>query len=115
MRKSWAGKPAAPPDTAGDAWHNDVSCDPHPIWASFLRVTRLPEVGGGDTAFANLYLAYESLSEPIKQLLLGLTVHDGGKAGAMAMVPNPSRARYSMPANTRWWQSIRSAAAPSCL
>ena len=51
--------------TAGDAWHNDVSCDPHPIWASFLRVTRLPEVGGGDTAFANLYLAYESLSEPI--------------------------------------------------
>jgi len=24
-------------NTAGDGWHNDVSCDPHPIWASFLR------------------------------------------------------------------------------
>jgi taurine dioxygenase len=64
--------------TAGDAWHNDVSCDAHPIWGSFLRVTKVPEIGGGDTAFTNLYLAYESLSDPIKQLLDGLTaVHDG--------------------------------------
>jgi len=64
--------------TAGDAWHNDVSCDAEPIWGSFLRVTRLPEIGGGDTAFANLHLAYESLSDPIKALLDGLTaIHDG--------------------------------------
>lgn len=66
--------------TAGDAWHNDVSCDAEPIWGSFLHVTRLPEIGGGDTAYANLYLAYESLSEPIKQLLEGLTaIHDGAE------------------------------------
>lgn len=64
--------------TAGEAWHSDVSCDASPIWGSFLRVTRLPESGGGDTAFANLYLAYESLSDPIKTLLDGLTaIHDG--------------------------------------
>lgn len=78
--------------TAGDAWHNDVSCDPHPIWTSFLRVTRLPEVGGGDTAFANLYLAYESLSDPIKQLLNGLTaVHDGreGWSNGYGAQPKP--------------------------
>lgn len=67
--------------TAGDAWHHDVSCDAAPIWASFLRITRLPEIGGGDTAFANLYLAYEALSEPMKRLLDGLTaIHDGGQA-----------------------------------
>lgn len=67
--------------TAGDAWHSDVSCDLEPIWGSFLRVTRLPETGGGDTAFANLYLAYEALSDPIKQLLEGLTaIHDGRQA-----------------------------------
>jgi taurine dioxygenase len=80
--------------TAGDAWHNDVSCDPHPIWASLLRVTRLPEVGGGDTAFANLYLAYESLSEPIKQLLLGLTaIHDGreGWSNGYGAEPKPGQ------------------------
>lgn len=64
--------------TAGDAWHSDVSCDPRPIFASFLRVTKLPEIGGGDTAFANTYLAYDSLSDRLKALLEGTTaIHDG--------------------------------------
>lgn len=67
--------------TAGDAWHHDVSCDAHPIQASFLRVTRLPEGGGGDTAFANMVLAYESLSDAYKRFLDGLTaIHDGARA-----------------------------------
>lgn len=67
--------------TAGDAWHHDVSCDATPIWASFLHVTRLPEGGGGDTAFANMVLAYESLSAPWKAFLDKLTaVHDGSLA-----------------------------------
>lgn len=67
--------------TAGEAWHSDTTCDPTPIWASVLRVTQLPEIGGGDTAFANLHLAYESLSDPIKRLLDGLTaIHDGAEA-----------------------------------
>lgn len=64
--------------TAGDAWHADVTCDEEPIAASFLHVTKSPPYGAGDTAFANCYLAYESLSEPIKRLLDGLTaIHDG--------------------------------------
>ncbi len=64
--------------TAGEGWHNDVSCDAHPIWGSFLHVTRLPQFGGGDTAFANNVLAYESLSPAYQQFLEGLTaVHDG--------------------------------------
>jgi len=67
--------------TAGNAWHNDVSCDAHPIFASLLHVAKLPESGGGDTAFINLYLAYESLSGPFKAFLDGLTaVHDGALA-----------------------------------
>jgi taurine dioxygenase len=66
--------------TAGDGWHPDVPCDPSPIAVSLLRVTRTPPVGG-DTAFANMYLAYEFLSDPIKQLLNGLTaIHDGSLA-----------------------------------
>lgn len=67
--------------TAGDAWHHDVSCDAAPIWGSFLRVTRLPEGGGGDTLFANMVLAYESLSEPFRRFIDGLSaVHDGAQA-----------------------------------
>lgn len=78
--------------TAGDAWHADVSCDAHPIFASFLRVTRLPGQGGGDTAYANMYLAYESLSQPFKRFLDGLTaIHDGGSAwtGGYGAKPEP--------------------------
>ena len=67
--------------TAGEAWHSDVTCDEEPIWGSFLRLTRQPEIGGGDTAFANLYLAYDLLSDPIKNLLADLTaIHDGAHA-----------------------------------
>ena len=67
--------------TAGDAWHHDVSCDAAPIWGSFLHVTHLPAGGGGDTAFANMVLAYESLSAPYRAFLDGLTaVHDGSQA-----------------------------------
>ena len=66
--------------TAGDGWHPDVSCDPSPIAYSLLRVTKTPPLGG-DTAFANMYLAYEFLSDPVKQLLDGLTaIHDGALA-----------------------------------
>ena len=67
--------------TAGDAWHSDVSCDEAPIWASFLHVTHLPEGGGGDTAFLNTILAYDSLSPAYKRFLDGLTaIHDGAQA-----------------------------------
>jgi len=41
----------------------------------------LPPEGGGDTLFANMYRAYETLSQPIKQMLQGLTaLHDSSKA-----------------------------------
>src|SRR5262249_36267109 len=48
-----------------------------------IKATTRPEVppdGGGDTMFANMYLAYEMLSEPIRKFINGLTaVHDGEK------------------------------------
>lgn len=79
--------------TAGDGWHTDVSCDPSPIAYSLLRVTKTPPAGG-DTAFANMYLAYEFLSDPIKNLLDGLTaIHDGSLAWAAGYgaQPNPGK------------------------
>ena len=63
---------------AGEDWHSDVSCDPEPPMGSILYLSEVPPDGGGDTMFANMYLAYETLSEPIKRLLAGLTaIHDG--------------------------------------
>ena len=64
--------------TAGDGWHTDVSCEAIPPMASALYITEVPECGGGDTLYADMYLAYEMLSEPMQQMLEGLTaVHDG--------------------------------------
>jgi taurine dioxygenase len=66
---------------AGEEWHSDVSCDLEPPMGSILYLTEVPPEGGGDTLFANMYRAYETLSEPIKQMLLGLTaLHDSSKA-----------------------------------
>ena len=64
--------------TAGDGWHTDVTCDEVPPLGSMLYVTETPASGGGDTLFANMYLAYDLLSEPMRRFLDGLTaVHDG--------------------------------------
>jgi len=64
----------------GEDWHSDVSCDPEPPMGSILYLTEIPPDGGGDTLFANMYLAYETLSAPIRKLIDGLTaVHDGEK------------------------------------
>jgi taurine dioxygenase len=66
---------------AGEEWHSDVSCDVEPPMGSILHLTEVPPDGGGDTLFANMYRAYETLSQPIKTLLQGLTaLHDSSKA-----------------------------------
>ena len=63
---------------AGEQWHSDVSCDPRPPMGSILRLHTVPETGG-DTLFANMYAAYEALSDRMRAFLDGLTaVHDGG-------------------------------------
>lgn len=64
--------------TAGNGWHTDVTCDEFPPMASMLYLKEIPGTGGGDTLYADMYLAYELLSDPMKQLLDGLVaVHDG--------------------------------------
>lgn len=66
---------------AGEEWHTDVSCDEEPPMGSILYLTEVPPDGGGDTMFANMYRAYETLSEPVKKMLVGLTaIHDSLKA-----------------------------------
>lgn len=66
------------PYTAGDGWHTDVTCDEIPPLGSMLYVRETPECGGGDTLYADMYLAWELLSEPMQGFLEPLeAVHDG--------------------------------------
>jgi taurine dioxygenase len=70
---------AQSPYTAGEGWHTDVSCDEIPPLGSALYITETPECGGGDTLFANMYMACEMLSPPMRAFLESLdAVHDGG-------------------------------------
>lgn len=55
----------------GGVWHSDTTYLQNPPMATFLLARQVPRVGG-DTMFANMYLAYETLSEGMKRLLDGL-------------------------------------------
>ena len=62
---------------AGHGWHTDVSCDTAPPAGSILRLTDTPEHGGGDTLFANMYSAFDALSDHWQTFLSGLSaVHE---------------------------------------
>ena len=68
------------PRANGEGWHTDVSCDVEPPMGSILYIKQCPPKGG-DTLFANMYAAYEALSDRMKVYLDGLTaVHDGEDA-----------------------------------
>ena len=60
----------------GGSWHTDLSYLERPALASLLYAREVPPVGG-DTLFANMYLAYEELSAGLKRVLAALrAVHD---------------------------------------
>jgi len=65
----------------GSGWHSDVSADEEPPMASILHIHQTPS-SGGDTLWANMYEAYDALSEPIKSLLNSLTaIHQADYTG----------------------------------
>jgi taurine dioxygenase len=63
----------SPSDTkyTGRQWHSDMSFTTAPSLGSLLKSYAVPEVGG-DTLFANMYMAYDELSAGMKQLIAGL-------------------------------------------
>ena len=65
---------------AGQFWHSDLSYMKKPSLGSLLLCHEMPDVGG-DTMWANMYLAHDTLSEPMKAFIGGLkAVHDYSRA-----------------------------------
>ena len=59
-------------------WHTDLSYTDRPATATFLNGKDLPDVGG-DTMFANMYMAYETLSPAFQRMIDPLSaIHDAG-------------------------------------
>ena len=56
---------------AGELWHTDLTYAERPSMGSMLHALEVADKGG-DTAWANLYLAYETLPEETKRRIDGL-------------------------------------------
>src|SRR5690242_7191623 len=66
---------------AGDFWHSDQSYRKEPSLATFLYAHKLPKQGG-DTEFADMHGAYESLPDDIKKRIEGrMGIHQHSKVG----------------------------------
>jgi taurine dioxygenase len=57
----------------GGLWHSDTAYLERPPMATMLIARETPP-RGGDTLFANMYLAYETLSDGMRRMLDGLVV-----------------------------------------
>ncbi len=76
------GKPIGGLGDAESVWHADMTYNERPPRAACLYAVEIPPYGG-DTSFANMYLAYESLPQDLKERAGTLRcVHDASRTSA---------------------------------
>ena len=90
-------KSAEQKSNIGGGWHTDHSYDAAPALGSILVARDLPPAGG-DTLFADLYAAFETLDDATKDEIAGLkavhgTAHVFGEGGAYAKSDQSALAR----------------------
>ena len=61
-----------------EGWHADVTYQSRPTMGAVLYAKEVPEYGG-DTLFSNQYLAYETLSSGMQEMLKGLVAVHSSK------------------------------------
>ena len=84
------GKPIGLGD-AGHYWHSDLSYKERPSLGSMLHARQLP-ADGGDTLFANMHLAYDTLPAALKKAVEGRAAeHDYLAQYAQLQRRNPWR------------------------
>jgi taurine dioxygenase len=82
--------------TFGNAWHSDFTSEPAPPLGSVLYALEVPD-HGGDTMFANMYLAYDALSPGMKRMLDGMrAIHVGKPYGTKYGPPKTMKTSTSI-------------------
>ena len=80
---------------SGANWHSDHSYTTRPTLYSFLASKQIPPVGG-DTMFANMYMAYESLSPKMRDIIEGLEgLHTRGLPPSFRVAANSDAVRLA--------------------
>ena len=83
----------------GAEWHTDTGHVECPPMGAILHALEVPPKGG-DTLFANQYLAYETLSEGLKATLDGMkAVHDDSRVAG----PNANKGRSTETRDDEEW------------
>ena len=111
------GKPS---DTrnVGRQWHSDGAYSLRPPTGSLLHAVELPEAGGS-TWFTNMYLAYETLSPTLRDLLEGGTIEAleaamERLAGAKAVFVDVEADTCNIDAARIEWCTMRRIIDPAC-
>jgi taurine dioxygenase len=93
------------PHIVGEEWHADTTMMAEPPMGAVLHAIETPPYGG-DTCFANQYLAYETLSDGMKRLLDELrAVHSDRKVAGPLAGRNAYRAT-KVREDTDWRETI---------
>ncbi|MCD8516027.1 MAG: TauD/TfdA family dioxygenase [Burkholderiaceae bacterium] len=84
-------KEATDRDIIGDTWHTDETFQQTPPMGSLLYARQIPSVGG-DTLWANLGLAFDRLSDGMKERLMTMkAIHSNDFLTANAKARNSTR------------------------
>lgn len=93
----------------GEEWHADTTMMPEPPMGAILYAIEVPPYGG-DTLFANQYLAYESLSEGMKKMIGGLRcLHSDRKVAGPKIAQELNKSRATpVRGDTEWRETVSS-------
>lgn len=80
--------------TFGSVWHTDQMFNPRPAKATMLYAKESPS-RGGDTMFSNQYLAFETLSEPMREMLRTVKTFNVGDGFRQEVGTKTRRERYA--------------------
>jgi len=81
--------------TFGNAWHSDFSFLEEPPLGSTLYAREVPNYGG-DTLFANMYEAYEALSDGMKRMLASMRAMHAGRPYGTGGLPKDVKTSRSI-------------------
>jgi taurine dioxygenase len=90
----------------GQTWHSDQSYTLRPNLGTILLAKELPDVGG-ETIWANQYLAYETLSPTLRGIVERLSaVHDNSRVEAIEQARDFARTGLAIAAGRRKEKSV---------